>query len=105
MLTHRILAYLVGLALGYWVLTLAGKEKGKNQTIGKVVGWIILVVSLMGGLCLGGSALYCGTHRDSCPYGMGCPMEKGGWMHGHDMGGRMGMDDSAPADKDVPSKK
>lgn len=82
MVTHRILAYLIGLALGYWVLTHAEKEKKMLKTIGRIIGWIIIVVSFIGPLCLAGSAIYCRTHGDSCAYSTECPWN--GHMMGHD---------------------
>lgn len=97
-MTYRILAYLIGLALGYWVLTLAAKEKGGNQKLGKVIGWVIIVVSLVGPLCLAGSCFYCSSHPYSCPLSMGCPMDG----QGHMMGGWNGPDhkpDASAADK------
>jgi hypothetical protein len=83
MLTHRIVAYLIGLAVGYWVLTLAGKEKNLNKTVGQVIGWIIIVVSFVGPLCLAGSAIFCRTHSDTCSYSSGCPWNGGGMMKNH----------------------
>lgn len=88
MITHRILAYLIGLALGYWVLTHAEREKGTLKRIGKVIGWIILVVSLIGPLCLAGSSIFCRTHGDECTYSTSCPwngerMGGPGMMNGH----------------------
>ncbi len=88
MVTHRIVAYLIGLAVGYWVLTLAEKEKSTNKTIGKVIGWIIIVVSFIGPLCLAGSAIYCHSHGDTCSYSTACPWN--GHMMGKD-GKCMGM--------------
>ncbi len=97
MMTHRIVAYLIGLAIGYWVLTVAEKETGFNKKLGKVVGWIILIVSLCGPLCLAGSRMMCCSSSSNCcwmkdcrdmdhghmmggPGAMECPMEKGGMM-------------------------
>ena len=77
MITHRIVAYLISLAVGYWVLTLAEKEKNTNKKIGKVVGWIIIVVSLIGPLCITGSRVFC--HGSSCSYMQSCPW---GGSHG-----------------------
>lgn len=97
MLTHRILAYLIGLALGYWVLTLAEKEKNHTKTIGRAIGWIIIVVSFIGPLCLAGSALFCRSYGDHCSYSAQCPWSGGGWEN-HKMGGQcpMGMMENKP---------
>ncbi len=87
MLTHRIVAYLVGLALGYWVLTHADKQKGTTQTIGKTVAWLIMGVSLVALLCIAACSMKCHADMGSCYSGHGsCPMGKdGAWMGGHGM--------------------
>lgn len=100
MITHRIVAYLIGMAVGYWVLTLAAKENGANKTIGKVIGWIIIVVSLCGPICIAGSALCCKSHGDAGGYSSNCP-----W-NGHMMGGTCpGMGQEMTKDKDMMGKK
>ena len=58
---------LVTAAVGYWVLTLAAKEKEGTKKIGHLVGLVIIVVSLLGVAC----KLYCQVS--------GCPMGGGGW--------------------------
>jgi len=88
MVTHRIVAYLVSLAVGYWVLTLAEKEKNNTKKIGKVIGWIIIVVSLIGPLCLAGSAIHCVSSGGSCTYSSNCP-----WTSHHSMMDGKGMMD------------
>jgi hypothetical protein len=78
--------YLVTLAVGYWVLTISQSQQRPLDILGRVVGVIILVVSLLGSICTmtcghrGGSCgmAWCGAPRPSgC--GMmakgGCPME------------------------------
>ena len=70
---------LVTAAVGYWVLTLAAKEKEGTKKIGHLVGLIIIVVSLLGAAC----KIYCQVSGSSCPMeghrwgkkgGMFCPM-------------------------------
>ncbi|HEY5039018.1 MAG TPA: hypothetical protein VIJ93_08120, partial [bacterium] len=76
MMTHHIVSYLIAAAVGYWVLTLAEKEKGRNKKVGKFVGWAILVVSLVGPLCLTASCLVNHSRGASCSYSSGmmhCP--------------------------------
>lgn len=95
MLTHRIVAYLIGLAVGYWVLTLADKQMGFTKTIGKIIAWIIMVVSICGPLCIAGCGLFC------------CHRADGGWCS---MGGRMnppGMTENQgmPCDKGMMGDK
>ena len=96
MMTHRVLAYLIGLALGYLVLTNADKQKGNTQLVGKAVAWIIMGVSLIAMLCIGYCSMKCSRDSADCPTSMSCPSHKEGWggrrMMGHEgmMGGRDG---------------
>ncbi|HUO58305.1 MAG TPA: hypothetical protein VMV05_09020 [bacterium] len=119
MVTHRIVAYLISLAVGYWVLTLADKEKNNTKKIGQVIGWIIIVVSLIGPLCLAGSALRCHSNpaecysSANCPWGdrhsmMGGPGMMKGWEcpgHGRDMMKGSGMMDDKSADESKEKSK
>jgi hypothetical protein len=93
-MTHHILGYMIGLALGYWVLTHADKQKGRTKTVGMVVAGIIMAVSIIGPLCMGLCHLKCPSGSSSCPYTMKCPMDKGGagMMDGQ---GMMGDKDKA----------
>jgi hypothetical protein len=84
MLTHRIVAYLITLAVGYWILTKAESEKDHVKTIGKVIAWIIIVVSLIGPVCMVTTAVCRHACGPACCSSMGCPSE--GW-HRHGMGG------------------
>ena len=72
MLTHRIVVYLITLAVGYWVMTLAEKEKNRTKTIGKVIAWIIILVSFFGPLCAVASKWHCNSDP-SCSYSAKCP--------------------------------
>jgi hypothetical protein len=79
---HSVVAYLVSLAVGYWVLTLADKQEANTKTLGKVFAWIIIVVSLLGPVCKVASALCC--HENAAPYGGYA--QRGGWgWHHHEM--------------------
>lgn len=73
MITHRIVAYLISLAVGYWVLTLADKQKDLTKTIGRVIAWIIIAVSLIGPICVATSA--CCRHSR----GGACCSAEGRW--------------------------
>lgn len=64
---HGVAGLLLAAAAGYWVLTLAVKEKPNLKKIGQVVGLVIIVVSLVGVAC----KIYCLT--------TGCPTARG-WM-------------------------
>ena len=96
MVTHQIVAYLISLAVGYWILTLSEKEKGKNKTIGQVIGWIIIVVSLAGPLCIGACHLLCRTQSGSCSYSSCCPGDGHGMSSCPEMGKGM-MGGAAPS--------
>ena len=92
MVTHQVVAYLVALAVGYWVLTLAGKEKGKNQLTGQVIGWAIIIVAAGGLLCSAVCRVYCHLKPDTCSYSASCPWNGGGHGMAHcDMGKGMDM--------------
>ncbi len=82
---HHIVAYLITLAVGYWVLTLSSKEEKPNRTIGQIIGWAIIVVSIFGALCLGACKLMsCHADSGSCSigssYSSSCPYTAGGSM-------------------------
>ena len=89
---HPVVAYLVSLAVGYWLLTLAEKQDGHTKTLGQVFAWIIIVVSLLGPVCMAASA-WCRHAND------GCYSERGGWgersWHHHGMGASS-MDGQCP---------
>ena len=67
MMTHGVSLLLISAAAGYWVLTMAGKEKGGVKQLGRWLGLILIVVSLLGAAC----KVYCLTN---------CPKGKAGWM-------------------------
>ena len=76
MVTCHIVAYLFSAAVGYWVLTLAGKEKNFTKKVGCVVGWAIMVTSLVGLLCIATNRLFCHGYSscsisDKCTWGTG----------------------------------
>lgn len=76
MMGHGVSVSLITAAVGYWVLTLAAKEKEQLRKIGNVVGLLIIVVSLLGAAC----KIY--SRINGCPPGMmmgkrggmACPM-------------------------------
>ena len=69
--SHGVAALLFSTAAGYWVLTLAAKEKEGTKKIGHLVGLIIIVVSLLGAAC----GIYRQVSACSGKYGM---MGRGG---------------------------
>jgi len=51
MIGHGIGLLLVTAAAGYWVLERAETHKGDLRRVGKVLGWLIIVSSLIGVVC------------------------------------------------------
>ena len=72
MIMHSsVTALLFSAAAGYWVLTLATKEKEPLKKLGKLVGFIIIAVSLAGTACKVYSVVRCS--KNYCPPQQGCP--------------------------------
>ena len=77
--SHGVATLLISAAAGYWVLTLAAKEKNRLKKLGQLVGLVIIVVSLAGAACkiycqIGcGSKSYCPPGAMSSPEGKACP--------------------------------
>ena len=89
-MTHPIVAYLISLAVGYWVLTLADKQNGLTKTLGHVFAWIIIVVSLLGPVCVAATA-WCRHSHGGWGYSDRCSWSGGGWNRGGmDGNGMMG---------------
>ena len=121
--THHIVGYLISMAVGYWVITLAKKEDRFYKTMGLWVGTAIIIVSVFGVLCSGAckvmecrTASAChtteagccttgSTGRDGCKTGpsasTGCPFSFGHKSEGCDM---KGMEHNTPAEKAMPGK-
>jgi hypothetical protein len=68
---HGIGGYLIGLAVGYWVLTHADKQKGRTKTVGQVVAWTIMVIALCGTLCVGYCRVLCPSDAAQCGFASG----------------------------------
>lgn len=60
---------LLAAVAGYWVMERAERHKGGLKTVGKVLGVVIIVASLLGVAC----AAWCGGA--SCGYGKGLMMK------------------------------
>ncbi len=66
---------LIASAVGYWVMTLAQRQKGNTKTVGKWLGVMIIIVGLAGSACtiacvVSGKAGACppmGKAYGSCP--------------------------------------
>ncbi len=48
---HSLAWLLITIAVGYWVLIVASKEKGGLKKLGKVLGIVIIVLSFLGVGC------------------------------------------------------
>jgi hypothetical protein len=78
--------YLVTLAVGYWVLTISQSQQRPLDVVGRVVGFVIMLVAFFGLVCTsmcrmnGGScgSNWCGAPRGDAGCGMmkkaACPM-------------------------------
>ena len=71
---HGVSVQLISAAAGYWVLTMADKERGRVKTLGQWLGLAIIVISVVGAGC----KLYCMTTGQgiSMPAGMACSFGK-----------------------------
>lgn len=58
---------LISAAVGYWVITLAEHQKGNTKTMGRWLGVLIIIVSLVGTAC----GIYCAATGKwgACPLG------------------------------------
>ena len=64
-------ALLLAAVAGYWVLERAATHKGQLKRIGQTLGWLIIVVSVVGVIC----RVWClVTGRMGA-----CPLDRGGW--------------------------
>jgi hypothetical protein len=91
-MVHGFVGYLLALAVGYWVLTLAVKEKGRNQLVGKVIGWIIILVAAGGLLC---KATLCASW---------CGKGQGGWDHCGPGGSKAGCHEMMQKPEEKPAR-
>jgi hypothetical protein len=74
-MTCQILGYLGALAVGFYVLRSAEKEKALVRTVGKTVAWIVLVVGLGGLLCSAWCGAKCDGPSAGCAWSMKCHPE------------------------------
>ncbi len=65
---HGVGLLMISAAAGYWVLTLSVKEKGRVKTLGNVLGFLIIAISVLGSACKIYSLVNCSPY-----YGKGCP--------------------------------
>jgi len=70
-MVYGIGALLVGAVAGYWVLERAEKHKGGLQRIGRIIGWVVILISFIGVACraLGCFGPFDGSgKRGWCPF-------------------------------------
>ena len=65
---------LLAAAAGYWVLERAQSQKKNLKRTGRIIGWLIIVVSLLGVACRVWSITMCQT-TGACGAGW-CPMHQ-----------------------------
>ena len=71
--TGKIPLLLIAMALGFWVLTLADNNANPLKLVGRVTGWLIMIVSVGGLIC---SAVFGMCHMRNCSVpgiAGGCP--------------------------------
>ena len=68
-------ALLLVLGFGYWILTLANKQDRPLDVIGRVVGGLVVLVSLVGLVCIAvcGVRYGCKSKAAACPVGAKAP--------------------------------
>ena len=71
---HGVSLLLISAAAGYWVLTMADKERGRVKQLGQWLGLAIVVISVFGAGC----KLWCmyGSDKMGMPAGMACTFGK-----------------------------
>lgn len=62
---------LLGAVAGYWVLERADSHKGQLKKAGQVVGWVVIVTSLLGVAC----RVYAVATGQACP-AVYCPFKQ-----------------------------
>ncbi len=50
-MTHGIAPLLISAAAGYWVVTQAAGQKARMKKLGQILGWGIVLVSVLGASC------------------------------------------------------
>ena len=73
MMGHGMSMLLITSAVGYWVLTQSQKEKNNVKKIGQLLGFAIILISVLGAACkIYGAVQAC--KAGNCPMGISsCP--------------------------------
>ncbi len=58
---------LISLAVGYYLLIIAGKEKKQVKLLGQVIGWVIIAASSLGIWCYVQQCFQAGQGGAACP--------------------------------------
>ena len=66
-MVHGISLLMLSAVAGYWVLTLAAKEKGRVKTLGNALGFLIIVISVLAFACKVKTCSY-GMRGGACPF-------------------------------------
>lgn len=73
MVGYGVGVLLLSTVAGYWVLERAEGHKGSLRKVGRFLGWLIIVSSLIGVVC----RVWCYATCDPGPMGKGwCPFKK-----------------------------
>jgi len=91
----HILGYVIALAIGYWMRTLADQQKNFTKTLGKILSWIVIIVCLVGPFC---RAVH---HWRACHSSAACSSWKGCHGDSKDKGDK---DDKDSGDKEDSAK-
>ena len=59
---------LISLAVGYYVLLAAGKEKKQEKLLGQIIGWLIVVLSALGIWCYAQQCITTIQSGGDCPF-------------------------------------
>jgi hypothetical protein len=59
---------LISLAIGYYVLITADKEKKQTKLLGQVIGWVIIVASSLGIWCYAQQCVQAIQGGAACPF-------------------------------------
>lgn len=100
MMSHGIATLLISSAVGYWVLTAAGREKNRVKTLGLWLGLLIIIISLAGAACKIACAIQTcqmGRSGGAMMGGKACPFGSKGEGYGKGFGHHKKMGMMCPA--------
>ena len=65
---HGKALILISLAVGYYVLLAAGKEKKQEKLLGQVIGWLVIILSALGIWCYAQQCMTTIKEGGACPF-------------------------------------